>query len=317
MHVGLVYLLTMNPSNAFGNFLKWRIKHIKQRQFILVLSIIAGALSGLSAVVLMNTLYYTNYFLTNGFTFASGFPVYLLYPAAGIILTVLFVKYMVKEDIPHAMSKVLSAISRNENKRPGWMHAQLTAIFLIAEITGGYELFIPLISASSIAYLISHSYSKHSIYTVQLASRNELITHDKDQATLSFMHVRQLIEKNFLSVTPDASLGELVKVVALSTRNIFPVVDEENNFYGIVTLDSIRGIMFDTSRYESVSVRDLLTITDCSISPDDSMDMLMQLFQKSDRYNVPVLEEGKYLGFISRSTLFSQYRQVLKKFSAE
>jgi CIC family chloride channel protein len=199
----------------------------------------------------------------------------------------------------------------------GVMHAPLTAIFLIAEITGGYLLLTPLIMVSAIAYLTSHMFESHSIYTRQLAARKELITHDKDKAVLSFMSPRTLIETNFAQVDPKATLGQLVKVVATASRNIFPVVDEAGTFHGVVMFDNIRQIMFDQSIYEVTFVKDLMFMPDYAIHPDDSMDTVIQLFQQSDRYNLPVLEHGKYLGFISRANVFSQYRVLLKKFSED
>ncbi len=197
----------------------------------------------------------------------------------------------------------------------GVMHAPLTAIFLIAEITGGYQLLTPLIMVSAIGYLTSHIFESHSIYTRQLAARKELITHDKDKAVLSFMSPRQLIETNFAIIDPEASLGQLVKVVATASRNIFPVVDKDGTFYGIVMLDNIRQIMFDQSIYDVTFVKDLLIVPDYSINPNDSMESVIQFFQQSDRYNLPVLQDGKYLGFISRANVFSQYRKLLRKFS--
>jgi CIC family chloride channel protein len=588
----------MLPKSLTGKLLVWRLRHIKYRQFVLILSILVGIGSGLAAVTLKNTLYYTNYFLTNGFSYHGIYYLYLAFPVIGIILTILFIRYVVKDNISHGVSKVLYAISKNNGqikphntysslaactltlgfggsvgpeapivltgsaigsnlarlfrldyrtttlmigcgaagaiagifeapiagaifvleilmldltvstlipllittvtaslvsfllmgnevlfsftlnspfilrhipfylllgvftglvsvlfirgsigieallkkvttttrvgiagitlailifaypslfgegytvlkevingqgdiignsnlfgvlKQNHWsfliiifgliimkvvamamtqgsggiggtfapsifvgaicgyffanllntvfglnislsnfalvgmagvmagvMHAPLTAIFLIAEITGGYLLLTPLIIVSAIAYLTSHIFESHSIYTRQLAARKELITHDKDKAVLLFMSPRQLIETNFAPVNPDATLGQLVKIVATATRNIFPVVDDEGNFHGIVMLDSIRQIMFDQSLYEVTYVKDLLHMPDYSINPDDSMDTVIQLFQRSDRYNLPVLENGKYIGFISRANVFSQYRELLKKLS--
>jgi CIC family chloride channel protein len=197
----------------------------------------------------------------------------------------------------------------------GVMHAPLTAIFLIAEITGGYGLLTPLMIVSTSAYLTSHIFEKHSIYTRQLALRKELITHDKDKAVLSFMTIRQLIETNYAKVDPSATLGEMVKIVAKASRNVFPVVDAEGRFYGIVLLDNIRQIMFDQSLYDVTYVKDLLFIPDYSIDPDDTMDVVIQRFQSSDRYNLPVIKDGKYVGFLSKGTVFSQYRAMLKRFS--
>ncbi len=590
----------MVPKSITGKLLVWRLRHIKQRQFILILSILVGIGSGLAAVILKNTLYYTNYFLTNGFSYHGVFYLFLIFPMVGIILTILFIKYIVKDNISHGVSKVLYAISKNNGhirphntfsslvactltlgfggsvgpeapivltgsaigsnlarlfrldyrtttlligcgaagaiagifeapiagaifvleilmldltvttlipllittvtaslvsyllmgnevlfsftlsspfilrhipfylllgvftglvsvffirgsigielllkkvspalrvgiagiflailifaypslfgegytvlkevinghgqvignsslfgflKQNNWsflviifgliimkviamaltqgsggiggtfapsifvgaicgfffanllntvfglhisqsnfalvgmagvmagvMHAPLTAIFLIAEITGGYLLLTPLIMVSAIAYLTSHIFESHSIYTRQLAARKELITHDKDKAVLLFMSPRQLIETNFASVDPEATLGQLVKVVATATRNIFPVVDREGTFHGIVMLDNIRQIMFDQTIYEVTYVKDLMFMPDYAINPGDSMDTVIQLFQRSDRYNLPVVENGKYIGFISRANVFSQYRELLKKFSED
>ena len=195
----------------------------------------------------------------------------------------------------------------------GVMHAPLTAIFLIAEITGGYLLLTPLIMVSAIAYLTCHYFESHSIYTRQLAARKELITHDKDKAVLSFLSPKQLIETNFAKVDPQAKLGELVKIVATASRNIFPVVDKSGRFHGIVMLDNIRQIMFDPAFYDVTFVKDLMFMPDYSIHPDDNMDTIVQLFQQSDRYNLPVVENGQYIGFISRATVFSQYREILRK----
>lgn len=197
----------------------------------------------------------------------------------------------------------------------GVMHAPLTALFLIAEITGGYLLLTPLIIVSALSYLTCHLFESHSIYTRQLAFRKELITHDKDKAALSFMTIRQLIETNFSPVPPGASLGELVKIVKESSRNLYPVVDSEGKFHGIVSLDNIRQIMFDQSLYSITFVKDFMIIPENTIDPDDPMDSIIQLFQKSDRFNLPVLKDGKYIGFISRATVFSQYRELLKRMS--
>jgi CIC family chloride channel protein len=199
----------------------------------------------------------------------------------------------------------------------GVMHAPLTAIFLIAEITGGYDLLTPLIITSTVSYLTVYYFEPHSIYARQLAIRKELITHNKDSAILTIMDPSKLIETNFLKISPDASLGDLVKIVGASSRNSFPVVDAENTFYGIVTLDHIRGIMFDRELYDKKFVREFMLTPEFYISPDDDMEKIVSLFQRNDRFNIPVLKDGKYVGFMSRATVFSEYRKMLKKFSEE
>jgi len=198
----------------------------------------------------------------------------------------------------------------------GVVHAPLTAIFLIAEITGGYELFLPIMLVATISYGITHLLSPKSIYTIQLANRGEHITHNKDQAVLTMMDVSGLVEHNFSTVRPDATLGDLVKIIANSTRNIYPVVDEEQNFYGIIILDQIRHIMFKPEMYDT-SVRDLMFMPSNVVNWNDDMETVASKFQKSGKYNLVVLKGGKYEGFVSRANVFSKYRQLLKDFSEE
>jgi CIC family chloride channel protein len=197
------------------------------------------------------------------------------------------------------------------------MHAPLTAIFLIAEITGGYQLFIPLIITATISYLTINLYEPHSIYTKRLAARGELITHDKDKAVLSRMSIHRLIESNFLPVGPDATLGELVKVIARSSRNVFPVVDGENNFMGVVFINDIRHIMFNHELYENTFVRNLMYMPEPLISLNESMEDVAGKFGECAHYNLPVLNEGKYIGFVSRANVFSAYRSLVKEYSQD
>ncbi|MFO7923572.1 MAG: chloride channel protein [Bacteroidales bacterium] len=199
----------------------------------------------------------------------------------------------------------------------GVMHAPLTAIFLIAEITGGYELFIPLIITSTIAYLTIMYFEPHSIYTKRLAARGELITHHKDKAVLTLMKMGPVIENDLRTVHPETSLGELVKVVSKSRRNIFPVIDEDDNLLGIVLLDSIRDIMFKPAQYEKVRVSDIMDIPPATVSSDENMESVMKKFEDSGAWNLPVLKDKKYVGFISKSKIFSAYRKILLQFSSE
>ena len=198
----------------------------------------------------------------------------------------------------------------------GVVHAPLTAIFLIAEITGGYELFLPIMLVATISYGVTRFFSPKSIYTIQLANRGEHITHNKDQAVLTMMDVSGLVEHNFSIINPDDTLKDLVKVIANSTRNIYPVVDDEQNFYGIIFLDQIRNIMFNPELY-STSVRELLFMPSNIVEWDDDMETVAGKFQKSGKYNLVVLKDGKYEGFVSRANVFSKYRQLLKEFSEE
>jgi CIC family chloride channel protein len=197
----------------------------------------------------------------------------------------------------------------------GVVHAPLTSIFLIAEITGGYELFFPLMLASTISYGTTRYFVKNSVYTVQLAKRGELMTHHKDRNILLMMKVSDLIETNFKTVRADDTLRDLVHVITKSSRNIYPVVDEKNYLQGLVKLDDIRHIMFNQEMYDHTLVRDLMHTPEWTIQSTDQMEEVARQFSESGRFNLPVLQNGKYLGFVSRARVFSSYREMLKHFS--
>ncbi len=199
----------------------------------------------------------------------------------------------------------------------GVLHAPLTGMFLIADITSGYQLFVPLMLVSSVAYLTVRMFEKHSVYTALLAKRKQLLSHNKDASVLTMLNINKLIEKNFSTVDLNASLGELVKVIKVSRRNIFPVIDEDGVLHGIVKLDDIRNIMFDTEMYRKISVREIMQIPEYFFSPEDHMDEVVKIIQKTKHYNFPVLKDGVYIGFISRATVFSEYRKMSAYFSEE
>ncbi len=199
----------------------------------------------------------------------------------------------------------------------GVIHAPLTAIFLIAEITGGYGLFMPLMITSTISYATMKIFVKNSVYTYQLANRGELITHDKDKAALSLMDVEKMIEKNFNTIYPDATLGDLVEVISKSVRNVFPVVDNENNFLGVVWVNDIRHIVFKPELYGTTYVRDIMFMPSPTVSPGESMEDVAHKFQTSSHYNLAVLDKGKYVGFVSRANVFSEYRSMIRNFMEE
>lgn len=199
----------------------------------------------------------------------------------------------------------------------GVMHAPLTAIFLIAEITGGYNLLIPLIITATVAFITTRNFEKHSIYHVQLAESGDLITHDKDKAVLTRMNWKTEIETDLLKVKPSATLGELVKVIARSKRNLFPVVDEYNILEGVVSLDDVRDIMFKQELYDTIFVRDLMTIPPSYIDKKEKIETVMEAFRKTGAWNLPVLDEGYYVGYISKSRIYSTYRELLVEFSEE
>lgn len=199
----------------------------------------------------------------------------------------------------------------------GVMHAPLTAIFLIAEITGGYQFFIPLTLTSVLAYLTIMAFEPHSIYTKRLAAMGELITHHKDKSALSMMTIENLVETNFSIVRPDATLGDFVKIVAKSKRNVFPVVDSENTFLGLIFINEIREIIFERDLYDTTYMNTLMYMPEAYVESSATMEEVAQKFSASANYNIPVLDHGKYVGFVSRANVFSAYRKLVKEFSQE
>lgn len=195
------------------------------------------------------------------------------------------------------------------------MHAPLTGIFLTAEITGGYGMFIPLLITSTVAYVTIMRFEPHSIYTKRLAQSGELITHHKDKAILRSMELKKLIENDFEILSPDASLRDLVKAVSKSNRNLFPVVDEEGYMKGMLKLSKVKHLIFEHELYDKVMVRDLMFMPEFYISSKDNMERVAEKFETSNRYNLAVIDDGKYLGFISRAVVFSKYRKTLEYFS--
>ena len=197
----------------------------------------------------------------------------------------------------------------------GVMHAPLTAIFLIAEITGGYALFIPLIITATIAYVTILGFEKQSIYTMRLAERGELLTHHKDKTVLKMIQLEDVLEKDFRSVHVDGTLADLVKAVSRSKRNIFPVLNEEKELQGVIALHDIRDIIFNTELYDKVQVTELMQVPPAIISRNDNMERVLELFEETEAWNLPVTDGNKYMGFISRSKIFSSYRNLLREFS--
>lgn len=195
----------------------------------------------------------------------------------------------------------------------GVLHAPLTAIFLIAEITGGYELFVPLMIVAAISFAFTKYFVPNSIYTSELAKKGQLITHNKDSHVLMIMEIDKIIEQNFISLNPEMALGQIVQnAVAKSSRNHFPVVNDENEFLGILLLDDIRNIMFDSEMYDKVTVKKLMHAAVDVINYDiDSVSDIMQKFKYTGAWNLPVTKNGKYFGFISKSKLLTAYRRKL------
>lgn len=199
----------------------------------------------------------------------------------------------------------------------GVLHAPLTAMFLIAEISGGYELFIPLMISVGISFAIKKNAIDFTIYTKELAQKGQLLTHDKDQSVLTLMSLGSIIETNFVTLHPEMTLGEMLhKGVSKSTRNIFPVVNTNEEFAGVILLDDVRSIMFDQSLYDITLVKHLMHNPPDIINFDvDNMKVVMEKFQNSSAWNLPVIKNGKYAGFVSKSKLLTAYRRQLINFT--
>ncbi len=200
----------------------------------------------------------------------------------------------------------------------GVMQAPMTAIFLIAEISGGYDLFLPLILTSTIAFGTTRIAERYSIYTKRIAQRGELLTHDSDQAVLTLLKVSDVIETDFSTVKIDDTLGRLVEVVSESTRNIFPVLDSVDRFQGFVSLEDIRKDMFRTDEYETLHVFNFMRSAEEYVYEDEKMDSVMKKFEVTSAWNLPVVRRDRtYVGFVSKSKIFSAYRDELKVVSQD
>ena len=193
------------------------------------------------------------------------------------------------------------------------MHAPLTGVFLIAELTGGYNLFLPLMITSIGSYVTIRAFEPHSLYTMRLAQKGELLTHHKDKAVLTLMNVGSVIETDFIAVRPNMSLGDVVKeAIAKSSRSMFPVVDTEGVLLGIVLVDNIRNIMFRPELYERFRVSRFMVSPPARIVNDMPMEKIMHIFDDTKAWNLPVVDtEGTYIGFVSKSKIFNAYREVL------
>jgi CIC family chloride channel protein len=200
----------------------------------------------------------------------------------------------------------------------GVMYAPLTGVFLIAELTGGYDLFLPLLIVSVCSYLTINVFEPNSIYAIRLAKKGELLTHHKDKAVLTLLKMDNFVESDFIVVHPQMDLGELVRAISASHRNVFPVTDDGGKLLGIVNLDDIRNIMFRQELYHRFTVSKFMNSAPARLLNTDSMEDVMRTFDDTKAWNLPVVDvDGKYLGFISKSKVFNSYRQVLVHFSDE
>lgn len=196
----------------------------------------------------------------------------------------------------------------------GVMHAPLMAIFLTAEMTGGYDLFLPLLIVSTLSYMTIRLFEPYSIYTMRLAQQGDLLTHEKDKSVLTLLKIDSLIERDFKAVNPAMNLKEVVDIIATSNRNLFPVTDNEGVLVGIVLLDDIRNIMFRPDLYKKMHVTRFMSVPPAKLEIGMPMEEVMRIFDRTNAWNLPVVDNGKYVGFVSKSKIFNSYRRVLRHY---
>jgi CIC family chloride channel protein len=202
------------------------------------------------------------------------------------------------------MSTILAAV----------LHAPLTAIFLVVEMTNGYGLIVPLMLTTAISYVTNRTFNTHSIFTKRLAEEGNLITHHKDQTILTLLQVRHVIDKDLLTISPNSNLRHLTQLISKSKRNLFPVVDKEGNYFGLVDMDDVREVMFQPNLYETPIETYMMQAKE-HVSTRDTMEQVMQKFNNTGYYNLPVVDDGKYIGFVSRANIFTAYREMLNELS--
>ena len=253
--------------------------------------------------------------LTNGSGGVGGVFAPSMFVGAflGLFLARLFNVIMPSLSLPEA-NFVLTGMAA---VMAGVMHAPLTAIFLVAEISGGYKMFVPLIVVSVTAYYINQFFNPHSIYTKKLAEKGNLMTHNKDMVVLSLLNKQSLVERNFVTVRPQDTLRQLIAAISLSSRNIFPVTDEENRYLGVVFLDEVKPLIFKADLYDKITVKDVMFRPQCTVDMSESMESVAQKFLSIPDYNIAVVDGEQYEGFLSRANVFSSYRQKVKEMSSD
>ena len=200
----------------------------------------------------------------------------------------------------------------------GVMHAPLTGVFLIAELTGGYDLFLPLIMVSIVSVMAISIFEPHSIYAMRLARQGRLVTHHTDRSVLTLMSLDSVIDKNFTAVEPEMPLGELVNAISKSHTSFIPVVDTAGVLVGIIDINKIRHVMFRTELYHRFTVSQILIPPQATLGIHDSMEEVMEKFDKTNANYLPIVDVNDHLtGFVDRTRLYSMYRKTVADFSAE
>ncbi len=235
----------------------------------------------------------------------------------GALTGFLFAYIVNNLDLGFQLSQKNFALMGMAGVMSGVMHAPLMAIFLTAEMTGGYDLFLPLLIVSALAYITIRIFTPYSIYTMRLAKAGDLVTHQKDKAVLTLLKVDNLIKTDFKIVHPEMNLKEMVDTISVSNRNLFPVTDSEGNLKGVVLLDEIRNIMFRADLYKKMHVSRFMSAVPEVIEITYPMDKVMEIFDRTNAWNLPVVDNGRYVGFVSKSKIFNSYRRVLRHFTED
>jgi CIC family chloride channel protein len=232
----------------------------------------------------------------------------------GSVLGYTYAKALSAFDIMHVNPSMFSLMGM-AGLLAGVLHAPLTAVFMIAEVSGGYKLFVPIMITAALAYFFTKSMTPYSIYHIALAKKGDLLTHNKDKTILTLMKLESVIEKDFVPVYQTMNLGDLVEVFKKSSRNLYPVLDKDERLVGVLTLEEFKQLLFDHRLHKTISVRDLMLAPPALIDIEESMDSVMAKFNTSGAWNLPVVDKQRYVGFISKSKIFTAYRNKLLEVS--
>lgn len=291
------HLLSLNPERLFENSLFFSFRH---NEYVILVYLTLIVLFKLVATA-----------ATNGAGGVGGLFAPSLFVGCIVGYICALVLQMCGIDVP-AQNFALAGMA---GVMSGIMHAPLTGIFLIAELSGGYDYFMPLMIVSVISFITIYVFEPHSIYAMRLAQKGELMTHHKDRAVLSLMKTENVIETDLQTISPDAMFGDLIKLISSSKRNIFPVVKEDGKFIGVVSLEEVRNIMFRPELYNRFTVKKLMIYPPARVDINESMDSVMEKFESTQAWNLPVLDGEKYVGYVSKSKIFNVYRDVLVEIS--
>lgn len=291
------HLLSLNPERLFENSLFFSFRH---NEYVILVYLTLIVLFKLVATA-----------ATNGAGGVGGLFAPSLFVGCIVGYICALVLQMCGIDVP-AQNFALAGMA---GVMSGIMHAPLTGIFLIAELSGGYDYFMPLMIVSVISFITIYVFEPHSIYAMRLAQKGELMTHHKDRAVLSLMKTENVIETDLQTISPDAMFGDLIKLISSSKRNIFPVVKEDGKFIGVVSLEEVRNIMFRPELYNRFTVKKLMIYPPARVDINESMDSVMEKFERTQAWNLPVLDAEKYVGYVSKSKIFNVYRDVLVEIS--